>query len=344
MAEHADLNQHGRLLHVCISAKKGVCKHDVPSANVLVDHGLEGDAHAGDWHRQVSLLAHADIEFMRAKGLALKPGAFGENLVVDGLKTDELGVGTQLRVGPVLLEMTQVGKVCHTRCAIYYTTGDCIMPRTGLFARVLKGGLVAPGMPVTITSGVPRSTIQAAVLTVSDDGSAGKTADIAGPAVETVLTEELGARVAWRTLVPDEPARISASLKDFADRRMDLIVTVGATAISARDAVPEAISMVLDRKTPGFAGGAGANSATVTSSALLSRAMVGTIRATLIINVPGSQKTAGETLRAVLPLLPHAIAMLRDQTSHAETNASRLLTLANDNVEAAEPIQVGASS
>ena len=140
--------QAGKLLHVCISAKKGIAKHEIPSADFLVEHGMEGDAHAGDWHRQVSLLAHSDIEYMRAKGLKLKPGAFGENLVIDGIDTDELGVGSRLRIGNVLLELTQIGKVCHTRCAIYYTTGECIMPRTGLFARVLKGGELVPGIPV----------------------------------------------------------------------------------------------------------------------------------------------------------------------------------------------------
>src|ERR1035437_6392610 len=100
---------------------------------------------------------------MRAKGLNLKPGAFGENLVIDGLDCDELGVGSQLRVGPVLLELTQIGKVCHTRCAIYYTTGDCIMPRTGLFARVLEGGELIPGAPVEVLRYVSRSSIQAAI-------------------------------------------------------------------------------------------------------------------------------------------------------------------------------------
>ena len=94
----------GKVLHVCISAKKGIAKHEISAAKLVVEHGMEGDAHAGDWHRQVSLLAHTYVEFMRAKGLKLKPGAFGENLVIDGLNVDELGVGSQLRVGSVLLE------------------------------------------------------------------------------------------------------------------------------------------------------------------------------------------------------------------------------------------------
>lgn len=341
MAERIELDQPGRLLHVCISAKKGVCKHAVPSANVLVDHGLEGDAHAGGWHRQVSLLAHEDIEFMRAKGLALKPGAFGENLVIDGLNTDELGVGTQLRVGPVLLEMTQVGKVCHTRCAIYYTTGDCIMPRTGLFARVIEGGEIFPGMPVTITSSVPRSRIQAAVLAISDDCSAGMAAD-SEPAVKKVLTEELGARVAWEALVPDVPERIADTLRDLAERRVDVIVIASATGISGLEVAPQAIGAIPDRELPGLGAGIGVGPESVNSNALLWRAIVGIRGETLIINVPGSRNAAVKNLRAVVPALPASVAILRNKTSHERMGASRLVTLANDRGEVGEPILAGA--
>lgn len=341
MAERIEPDQHGRLLHVCISAKKGICKHGVPSANVLVDHGLEGDAHAGDWHRQVSLLAHADIEFMRAKGLALKPGSFGENLVIDGLNTDELGVGTQLRVGPVLLEMTQVGKVCHTRCAIYYTTGDCIMPRTGLFARVIEGGNIIPGMPVTITGSVPRSRIQAAVLTISDGSS--RAAEITGPEVERVLTDQIGARVAWKACVPDVPERIAECLKDFSERRVDLIVIVGPAGISEVEVAPQAIRTVLDRKLPGLSAGIDVGPESKNLNAPLSRAIVGVRGETLIINVPGSRKAALDNLRAVVAALPAAIHMLRNKRDHVPGDASTLVTLAGDRGEAEESILVGAS-
>jgi MOSC domain-containing protein YiiM len=205
----------GMLLHVCISAKKGIAKHEVPSVTVLVEHGVEGDVYAGDWHRQISLLAHTDIEFMRAKGLNLKPGAFGENLVIDGIDCDELGVGSQLRIGPVLLELTQIGKLCPARDAIYNTMGDCIMPRNGLFARVLEGGTLQPGMLVQLVRKVPRSTIQAAVVAVSDRCSAGTTRDTAGPAVAELLSKELKAHIAWTRMVPDEADTIAAELKEL---------------------------------------------------------------------------------------------------------------------------------
>jgi len=317
----------GELLHVCISTKKGIAKHEVPSVSVLVEHGVEGDAHAGDWHRQISLLAHTDIEFMRAKGLNLKPGAFGENLVIDGLDCDKLGVGSQLRIGPVLLELTQIGKVCHTRCAIYYTAGDCIMPRTGLFARVLEGGELHAGLPVQLVHRVARSTIQVAVVTVSDRCSAGTTRDTAGPAVAELLSRELNARIGWTRLVPDESDQIAEVLKDLCDRRVDLVITAGGTGISPRDVTPEATRIVIDRELPGLAEAMRAASALKTPNALPSRAIAGVRRETLIVNLPGSLKAATENLWAVLPALPHAVKMLRGETAHPEQDKERLISI-----------------
>jgi molybdopterin adenylyltransferase len=320
---------NGRLLHVCISSKKGIAKHDIPSAMLLLEYGMEADAHAGEWHRQVSLLAHTDIEFMRAKGLSLKPGAFGENLVVDGVNTAELGVGSQLRLGPVLLELTQVGKVCHTRCAIYYTTGDCIMPRTGLFARVLEAGEVTAGMPVEIVHRVDRSTLQAAVVTVSDRCSAGQTTDTAGPAVAALLTSELGARIAWTKVVPDEVSEIAEAIKDFSERRVDIILTAGGTGADVRDVTPEATRKVLDRELPGLAEAMRAASSATTPNAWLSRALVGIRRETLIVNLPGSKKAAVENLEAILPVIPHAVKMLRNETAHPQSDTERIVTIQN---------------
>ena len=140
----------GEVAFVCISEKKGTPKHAIPSGELVAGFGLAGDAHGGDWHRQVSLLDEADIDFMRSKGLNLKPGAFGENLVVRGLSLDSLGIGTRLAVGEARLEITQVGKECHTRCAIYYQAGDCVMPKEGIFVKILSGGPIKVGDPVEV--------------------------------------------------------------------------------------------------------------------------------------------------------------------------------------------------
>lgn len=130
---------------ICISERKGTPKHTVPEAELLEEWGIRGDAHAGKWHRQVSLLGLGQIEAFRARGAEVDFGAFGENLIVDGFRFRELPVGTRLLAGDVLLEITQIGKECHSRCKIYETVGDCIMPREGVFARVLRGGLLRPG-------------------------------------------------------------------------------------------------------------------------------------------------------------------------------------------------------
>lgn len=135
---------------VCISTIKGVPKKAVQEAELRPEHGIVGDAHAGKWHRQVSLLADESVEKMRAKLPGLKPGAFAENILTRGITLYELPVGTRLRVGPALLEITQIGKECHSDCAIKKATGDCVMPREGVFAAVIEGGVIRAGDAVRI--------------------------------------------------------------------------------------------------------------------------------------------------------------------------------------------------
>lgn len=313
----------GRVLFVCTSRMKGVPKAAVPAVRLVADHGVEHDAHAGDWHRQVSLLAHADIESMRAQGLELAPGAFGENVVVDGVDLDGLGVGSRLALGEARLEITQVGKVCHARCVIAQRTGDCIMPRLGLFARVTADGTVAPGCAVTVLEAVDRDALQAAVITVSDRCAAGTTEDTAGPAVAAALRDELGAHVAWASVVPDERELIAGTLRDMVGRRVDLVLTVGGTGCAARDVTPEATRAVIEREVPGLAEAMRATSLAVTPHAMLSRGVAGLLGATLIVNLPGSRKAALENLAAIAPALPHAVRLLRGDTAHPETDARR---------------------
>ena len=130
---------------VCISEKKGVRKTERPSITVKVGHGIVGDAHAGDWHRQISLLADESIETMRGSGLTLAPGAFAENIVTRGIELKTLPVGTLLRVGPAVLRVTQIGKECHNDCAIKRSAGTCVMPTQGIFAVVVTEGTIRPG-------------------------------------------------------------------------------------------------------------------------------------------------------------------------------------------------------
>ena len=133
----------GIIVAVCTSKKKGIRKRNVGEAELKVDWGIVGDAHADDWHRQVSLLALESIEKMQALGLSVGPGSFAENLTTQGLDLLSLPLGSRVRVGEeVILEITQHGKVCHDRCAIYHQVGDCVMPREGVFAKVIQGGQI----------------------------------------------------------------------------------------------------------------------------------------------------------------------------------------------------------
>jgi MOSC domain-containing protein YiiM len=140
----------GTVKAVCISANKGERKKPVESVELRENHGIVGDGHAGDWHRQVSLLAQESIDKMRALGLDVDSGDFAENITTSGIELVSLPIGTRLQVGKTLLEVTQIGKECHTRCAIFYQAGDCVMPKEGIFAKVITGGTIRPGNEVEI--------------------------------------------------------------------------------------------------------------------------------------------------------------------------------------------------
>ena len=133
------------VIAVCISKNKGERKTPVASVELREEHGIVGDAHAGDWHRQVSLLAQESIEKMQRLGLDVDSGDFAENITTRGIDLVSLAIGARLSIGETTVEVTQIGKECHSRCAIYYQAGDCVMPKEGIFVRVIHGGMVKPG-------------------------------------------------------------------------------------------------------------------------------------------------------------------------------------------------------
>ena len=140
-----------KLVSIAISTKKGTRKKPVPTARLVENHGIKGDAHAGPWHRQVSLLAMEDIQSMQAKGLDVDFGDFAENIATSGIDLPGQPVGSRLKLGnTAVLEITQIGKECHTKCAIYYQAGDCVMPRRGIFARVITGGKISTGDAIEV--------------------------------------------------------------------------------------------------------------------------------------------------------------------------------------------------
>lgn len=304
----------GRIEAICISTARGTQKRPVGSAEFVADWGIRGDAHGGHWHRQVSLLSADRIDAFRARGAQVENGAFGENLVVRGFDFSTFPVGTLFKSGDVLLELTQIGKECHQHCAIYQAVGDCIMPREGVFARVIRGGIARTGDELVLAERRERRPYQAAVITLSDKGSQGKRQDTSGPAIAARLKDS-GYDVVETLLLPDEAAALRQQLCRLADQRqVDLIVTTGGTGFSPRDITPEATMAVADRIAPGIAEAMRAASLRITPRAMLSRAVSVIRKGTLIINLPGSEKACQECMDVFLDTIPHGLNLLRGES------------------------------
>ena len=305
----------GKVIAVCISEHKGIQKTEVPSIKLVPEWGIEGDAHAGKWHRQVSLLALEKIEAFRAKGAKVDNGAFGENIIVEGFDLRTLPVGTRFRIGDALLELTQIGKECHTHCAIYHQVGDCIMPREGVFTIVLEGGEVKAGDTVELIEADPDRAFTAAWITLSDKGAAGEREDKSGPLIGEMLSEA-GYNVVESLLIPDEPETLKKQLVRLADQRqVNVILTTGGTGFAPRDRTPEATEEVCDRMAPGIAEALRAYSITKTPRGMLSRGVAGIRNRTLIINLPGSPKAVRECMEYLLTALDHGLEMLLERKS-----------------------------
>lgn len=296
---------------ICISDKRGVEKKAIQEGHFLVDFGIEGDAHGGKWHRQVSLLSYDKVKAFNERGADVGDGAFGENLVVEGLDFRSLPVGTRLYAGTAELVMTQIGKECHSHCAIYHRMGECIMPKEGVFAEVVREGIIRPGDEMRIELPSGSRPLTAAVITLSDKGARGERKDESGPAAREML-EQAGYQVVEMLLIPDEPEVLKTQLIRLADgRQVDLVLTSGGTGFSLRDQTPEATMAVADRNAPGIAEFIRYQSMQITDRAMLSRG-VSVIRGrTLIVNLPGSPKAVKESLGFILGSLEHGIRVLR---------------------------------
>ncbi|NBH70661.1 molybdenum cofactor biosynthesis protein [Clostridiaceae bacterium] len=308
-------NLAGIVRAVCISKERGVKKHPVKEGYFIAGFGIEGDAHGGKWHRQVSLLSYDKIKAFNEQGANVADGAFGENLVAEGIDFRSLPVGTRLYAGEAVLEMTQVGKECHSHCAIYQRMGECIMPREGVFAQVVKGGRIRPGDGLQAELPAVGRPFTAAVVTVSDTGARGERVDESGPEAKKML-EAAGYRVVETMVLPDGRKQLAAQLVRLADgRQVDLIVTSGGTGFSRRDQTPEATMEVAERVAPGIAEFIRMKSMEVTERAMLSRGVAVIRKGTLIVNLPGSPKAVQESLGFILGFLGHGLEVLRGSVS-----------------------------
>ena len=301
---------------VNISVKKGTIKEPVESIE-LNDRGIFEDAHAGKWHRQVSLLAEESIKKAEKIAKTSFPyGVFAENITTLGLDLKETNIMDRFVNDSVELEVTQIGKTCHSACAIGQAIGDCIMPKEGIFARVRKVGNVKAGDNFIY---IPK-IFRVAVITLSDRASAGEYKDLSGPAVSDLSKKWFKQnRLKYEVdqiVIPDEKDIFKKTLEDLFEKQYDIVYTTGSTGIGERDIAPEVIRPMIEKELPGIMDFIRMKYGEKHPNALLSRATAGVKNKTLIFSMPGSPKAVAEYMEEIHKILFHAILMLHGINKH----------------------------
>ena len=299
-----------------ISEKKGTKKTPIPEIE-LNELGLVGDSHAGNWHRQVSLLGLESYErFVKTVGRMLDPGDFAENITTEGVELKDTKILDRFVSDSLELEVTQIGKKCHFGCEILKEAGACIMPKEGIFCRVVKGGILKPGHQFDYA---PRS-IEIRIITLSDRASAGEYEDLSGPEIEKLLVagfETTHWRIAVeRVLIPDDAELLKQKIQQAKEEGTDVVFTTGGTGLGPRDITPDVVVPMLDRELPGVMEFIRMKHGGRLPSALLSRSVAGTIGDALIYTLPGSVKAVREYTEEILRTLPHSLLMLHGINAH----------------------------
>lgn len=303
---------------VNLSEKKGQVKGSVPEV-ILNGNGIAGDAHAGNWDRQVSLLAAESIEKYEAStGSKVPDGGFGENITTRGFVLHHARPLDRFSCGDVVLELTQVGKKCHgDRCAIFRESGECIMPDEGIFCRVVHGGRLRPGDRLEY---LPR-IFKLKVITLSDRASRGEYQDRSGPAILDQMEKwfnENRLKFAHSTVVlPDERNVFSKEIEQTLKQDTDILFTTGSTGIGSRDMAPEVATLHMERQIPGIMELVRVKYGMMNPRAALSRSMAGISGKTLIFVLPGSTGAVKEYLEEIEKTLWHMILMVHDIDHHS---------------------------
>ncbi len=310
------MNQVLTVRSLNISEKKGMKKTPVPEVE-LNEFGLVGDSHAGRWHRQVSLLGLESYErFVETAGRMLEPGDFAENITTEGVELKDAKILDRFVSDTIELEVTQIGKKCHFGCEIIKEAGACIMPKEGIFCRVIRGGNLKPGHPFDY---VARS-INIRIITLSDRASAGEYEDLSGPEIEKLLAagfETTHWRAAFeRVLIPDDRGKLKQQIEQAQEAGIDIIFTTGGTGLGPRDITPDVVGPLLDRELPGVMEFIRMKHGERLPSALLSRSVAGTIGNMLVYTLPGSVKAVREYTGEILRTLPHSLLMLHGVNAH----------------------------
>lgn len=306
-----------RIISVNRSKNKGEIKKPCSEIQLNLE-GLVGDAHAGPWHRQVSLLAVESIrKYESQTGTRVPNGGFGENITTEGFTLHHARPLDRFLHDDLILELTQVGKKCHGKgCAIYKESGECIMPDEGVFCRVVSGGKLKAGVELEY---MPR-TFTLKVITLSDRASKGLYEDRSGPRIREAAEgwfAGLGLKHTTSSiLLPDDSDAFSTELVSAIDSGVDLVFTTGSTGLGSRDIAPEVARQHLDREIPGIMELIRVKHGMVNPNAALSRSTAGMAGKTLIFVLPGSTRAIKEYMEEILKSLWHMILMVNDIDSH----------------------------
>lgn len=306
-----------KILSVNISEKKGTIKKPVDKIQ-LSKNGVEADAHAGSWHRQVSLLGNESVEkFEVMAGRNIAFGEFAENITTEGLKLYETNPFDRLYNKRIELEVTQIGKKCHgDSCAIFREVGNCVMPKEGIFARVLNGGSLQAGDELIYSPKI----FSARIITLSDRASRGEYEDRSGPRIKELL-EEYFKSIHWRleteiTVIPDDRDKLRSILVNEKESGTDLVITTGGTGIGMRDFTPEIVSEFLDKEIPGIMEMIRMKYGAEKPNALLSRGIAGVMGNSLVYALPGSVKAVNEYMAEINKTMQHLFYMLHGLDVH----------------------------
>lgn len=296
-----------------VSEKKGTIK--TPRKDIEINEfGIVGDAHAGSWHRQVSMLAQEDVDsfaVLDANEREFKPGEFAENVTTRGIDYKKISILDRFKIGNVELEVTQIGKKCHgDGCAIYVEVGKCVMPKAGIFTRVIHGGTVKEGDKIEYI----KRPLKIKIITLSDRASAGEYEDQSGPAIKNLLSEHFE-NTRWcpefyYSLIPDNEEILKEELQKSIRDNIDILFTTGGTGIGPRDITPDVVAKFSDKVIPGIVDYIRIKYGEEIPSALLSRSIAAVKDKMLIFSLPGSVKAVKQYTAEIVKSLEHSILMV----------------------------------
>ena len=305
------------ILSVNISDKKGIIKKPVPSIE-LNKTGVAQDAHAGNWHRQVSLLAQESIDRFSAQAKReIQFGEFAENITTQGIVLHKTAPLDRFVMGDMLLEVTQIGKKCHgDNCSIFREVGNCVMPKEGIFCRVLKGGELKAGDQLQYQPRIMKTLI----ITLSDRASRGEYADKSGPLLKKLAEDFFKSKNRHfeieTIIIPDNEEQLKTILKKAQAENYDMVFTTGGTGIGPKDITPDVVKTLLTKEIPGIMELIRVKYGLEKANALVSRGIAGVMGKTLIYTLPGSPKAVNEYCSEIFKTIEHSLYMLNELDLH----------------------------